>query len=188
MTGFRDVGQALFPGIPPPPGAAAVVSDLIRNMAVDPESIHGISHWERVAWFGAYICRREQANGLVAAWFACFHDCRRLNDGSDRGHGPRAADFLKLFSPGDLGLTRAEKETLAFACRHHTHERVTEDPTVWACWDADRLDLPRIGVAVDPSRLFTESARRVVRSPEMLSPDIAGSAPGGGGKRKPQPV
>ena len=33
------------------------------------------------------------------------------------------------------------------------------------CWDADRLDLGRVGIRPDPRRLFTAAAR----SPELLS-------------------
>jgi hypothetical protein len=38
---------------------------------------------------------------------------------------------------------------------------VTDDPTVGACWDADRLDLPRVGVTVDPRLLSTAAARNL---------------------------
>jgi uncharacterized protein len=36
--------------------------------------------------------------------------------------------------------------------------------TIQTCWDADRLDLGRVGVTPHPSRLCTEVARR----PEIL--------------------
>jgi uncharacterized protein len=36
--------------------------------------------------------------------------------------------------------------------------------TIQTCWDADRLDLGRVGITPHPSRLCTEAARR----PEMI--------------------
>jgi uncharacterized protein len=36
--------------------------------------------------------------------------------------------------------------------------------TIQACWDADRLDLGRVGTTPDPARLWTAAAR----DPEMF--------------------
>ena len=35
---------------------------------------------------------------------------------------------------------------------------MTSDPTVGACWDADRLDLPRVWITPDPALLSTARA------------------------------
>lgn len=43
-------------------------------------------------------------------------------------------------------------------------QRSTGDPTIATCWDADRLDLLRVGIRPDPARLVTEAAR----DPEVL--------------------
>lgn len=46
------------------------------------------------------------------------------------------------------------------ACRTHTGGRIPEVPTVMACWDSDRLDLPRIaGVEVRVEWLGTPLAK-----------------------------
>ena len=80
--------------------------------------------------------------------FALLHDSMRENDGRDPQHGPRAAAFaIELHAEGLLGTTPAQLETLRFACFEHTNGLVTTDPTVGACWDADRLDLPRVWIA-----------------------------------------
>jgi len=50
------------------------------------------------------------------------------------------------------------------AIRFHSHGRLSRDPTVQACWDADRLDLGRIGDRPDPNYLGT----RIARDPEFL--------------------
>jgi uncharacterized protein len=46
------------------------------------------------------------------------------------------------------------------ACAGHTHERTHPDVTVQTCWDADRLDLGRVGTTPDPNWLCTEVAKR----------------------------
>jgi uncharacterized protein len=46
------------------------------------------------------------------------------------------------------------------ACRGHTHERTHPDVTIQTCWDADRLDLGRVGITPHPSRLCTQAAKR----------------------------
>ena len=45
---------------------------------------------------------------------------------------------------------------------------VSEDPTVGACWDADRLDLPRVGIQPDPALFST--ARAHEGPPDIAEP------------------
>jgi uncharacterized protein len=46
------------------------------------------------------------------------------------------------------------------ACAGHTHEQTHTDITIQTCWDADRLDLGRVGITPDPKYLCTEAAKR----------------------------
>ena len=48
---------------------------------------------------------------------------------------------------------------LGFACEEHTNGGVGRDPTVGVCWDADRLNLRRVGIRPDPRLLSTGAAR-----------------------------
>ena len=48
---------------------------------------------------------------------------------------------------------------LAFACEEHTNGGVGSDPTVGVCWDADRLNLWRVGIRPDPRLLSTRAAK-----------------------------
>jgi uncharacterized protein len=45
------------------------------------------------------------------------------------------------------------------ACAHHTDGLTDGDPTVQTCWDADRLDLGRVGIIPKKKFLGTEAAR-----------------------------
>ena len=121
--------------------------------------IHGECHWRRVAQAGLLIADAEGIDHHAVLLFAILHDCRRENDGHDPQHGPRAAALARATGHGALGVTPRVLERLAYAMHHHTDGRTTDDPLVGACWDADRLDLPRVGIAPDPRYLSTRAAR-----------------------------
>ena len=48
---------------------------------------------------------------------------------------------------------------LATACAGHELGQVSDDPTIGVCWDADRLELSRLGRRPIPELLSTEAAR-----------------------------
>lgn len=121
--------------------------------------IHGDAHWRRVGEAGLFLAEREEVSAHVVLLFAILHDCRRENDGHDPGHGPRAAALAEQIGHEPLGLTAEELARLAHALREHDRGRVTRDPLVGACWDADRLDLHRVGIAPKPRLLSTATAR-----------------------------
>lgn len=52
----------------------------------------------------------------------------------------------------------------------HADGEVTEDPTIGTCWDADRLDLLRVGITPSSELLSTAAAR-------TLAPEIDTWAP-----------
>ena len=71
----------------------------------------------------------------------------------------RAAEYVDQLRQSDLALGVEELELLQFAIRHHSDGATHPDPTIATCWDADRLDLGRVGIRPDPDRLCTEAAR-----------------------------
>lgn len=122
--------------------------------------IHGELHWRTVGANGLWLAEPlAGADTHVIFLFALLHDSMRENDHVDPGHGPRAAAFAgELHAEGLLGVTAAQLELLQHACFEHTNGKVSSDPTVGACWDADRLDLPRVGVTPNPALFSTERA------------------------------
>ena len=122
--------------------------------------IHGELHWRTVGANGLWLAEPlEGPIRYVIFLFALLHDSMRENDGRDPEHGPRAAAFAaELHAEGLLGTTPAQLETLRYACFEHTNGLVSADPTVGACWDADRLDLPRVWIEPDPALLSTARA------------------------------
>ena len=80
--------------------------------------------------------------------------------GSDPLHGARAERRLPGLIPWLPDLLHEELELLEAACLGHTVGRSRSDVTVLTCWDADRLDLRRVGITPDPRHLCTPAARR----------------------------
>jgi uncharacterized protein len=122
--------------------------------------VHGELHWRTVGANGLWLAERlDGADTLVIFLFALLHDSMRVNDSIDPEHGPRAAAFAgELHAEGLLGTTPAQLETLRYAIFEHTNGLVSDDQTVGVCWDADRLDLPRVGIQPDPARFSTARA------------------------------
>lgn len=122
---------------------------------------HGFAHWGRVRDNGLLLCRHTGADLVVVELFAWLHDCCRENDGGDPGHGRRAAAFAEeLRRAGELVLDEGAFGHLVAACTYHSNGRTEADPTVQVCWDADRLDLGRVGIQPARRYLCTQAAQR----------------------------
>ena len=126
--------------------------------------IHGISHWMRVRENGLRLAAQTGAQIAVVECFAYLHDARRQNDSRDPGHGSRGAALARvLVHDGPHGavldLNDEQLELLTYACAHHTDGLTEADVTVQTCWDADRLDLGRVGIVPKAERLCTPAAQ-----------------------------
>ena len=93
------------------------------------------------------------------ALFAIFHDSRRVNEGTDPGHGRRGAELARRLRTDCAALDEKAFELLITACTHHTDGTVDGDVTVRTCWDADRLDLWRVQIEPAPVFLCTAAAK-----------------------------
>ena len=131
-------------------------------------TVHGDLHWRTVGRNGLWIADSHAGvDTTVVFLFALLHDSMRENDWVDPEHGPRAAVLARaLHAEETLTIASAQLELLTYACDEHTNGLVSDDPTVGACWDADRLDLPRVGVMPDPELFSTDVARERNVPPE----------------------
>jgi len=129
-----------------------------------PWSLHGPTHWRRVERNGLLLATRTQANVDVVRLFAIFHDSRRENEGTDDGHGARGAEFAQSLRGEAFDLSDEEFELLHYACTWHTDGTTHENVTIASCWDADRLDLGRVGVSPDPKRMCTPFGSEIARA------------------------
>jgi uncharacterized protein len=126
------------------------------------ESIHGPGHWRRVERNGLLLATRTPgADPVVIRLFALFHDSQRLNDGWDPNHGARGAEYAKTLRGAHYDLSGDAFEILHFACTWHTDRDRHDDPTVAACWDADRLDLGRVGIIPSAAYMSTTFGREI---------------------------
>ena len=60
---------------------------------------------------------------------------------------------------------------LRAALRGHDHGEISDDPTIGACWDADRLTLPRLGIKVDHELLSTPQAKALDAAGAVIGQD-----------------
>ena len=120
--------------------------------------VHGLAHAKRVECLALMLAKTTNADVDVLIWFAYVHDCRRKDDGIDYSHGPEAAEYVDVIRHTYLKELNDEQiELLKTACRLHTSTHRTGDMTVDTCFDADRLDLPRVAITPDPKRMASEA-------------------------------
>ena len=146
--------------------------------------LHGPKHWRAVAQVAALLlAEAPEADSRSLFIFACLHDTQRLNHGTDPEHGARAAMVLDEL---EHGLNPERLERLRLAIRDHSGAGSTshEDPTIGACWDADRLTLDRVGIRPehryistptvrDRLERFRNAAREISEGPDRTWDEIA---------------
>lgn len=119
------------------------------------DSTHGLSHWLRVEKNGIMLSTPE-VNPYIVTAFAFLHDSCRVDNGYDVQHGVRALTKIDEIRHTILkNFTDQEIDRLKTACRYHTTKARTNDMTVNVCFDADRLDLLRVGILPDPKKMAT---------------------------------
>jgi uncharacterized protein len=172
--------------------SAAQILRAVHPFARFESVLHGPAHWARVHRFAKVLLRREQVPAeaqTCVLLFAWLHDLAREDDEGTRTHAVDGATQLDRILPAiDEPLSVDQREILRGAIHYHSDgmlaheavqaglfERVTWPTdlvalTVACCWDADRLDLPRVGIAPDPALMSTSSWRDV----QLLSARIHG--------------
>ena len=141
---------------------ALILREIVRGYALPLHGDHGVVHWARVLENGVRVAAANGGDAEVVRLFALFHDARRVNDDVDPGHGVRGGDLARSLRGTLVHLDDARFDLLYDACARHTDGHTTGDPTLLACWDADRLDLGRVGIVPAPHRLCTDRARELL--------------------------
>ncbi len=126
--------------------------------------LHGIEHWKQVERNGLLLATETGADVTIVRLFALFHDSKRADDGFDKEHGPRGAEFAKTcFEEHRFDITQEQFDKLYHACKFHTTEPRSGDATIDTCYDADRLDLGRVGIKLDPNKMATAFGTRIAQ-------------------------
>lgn len=139
-----------------------ILREILRGYALPVNGYHGVVHWARVLENGLRVAASNGGDAEVVQLFALFHDARRVNDERDDGHGQRGGDLARTWRGSLVHLDDARFALLYDACALHTDGHTTGDPTLLACWDADRLDLGRVGIVPKPHLLCTDTARALL--------------------------
>ena len=136
------------------------VLDAVRILSpISTSPDHGEAHWRRVAGHGLDLAREVGGDQLVVVLFGIFHDCMRFDEYADPDHGKRGG-FLACCLNGELLRFDEDRLDLLYtACAEHTDGFTSKDPTIGACWDADRLDLCRFDTEIIQGAISTAPGR-----------------------------
>ena len=127
---------------------------------------HGVEHWDRVAKFGRMLYQ-EGADMDVILAFAYLHDAERMSNGRDINHGQRASGLIDTIRHTQLeALSDEQIAKLKRACELHTIQHRTGDLTIDICFDADRMDLPRVDITPSQKRMATKKGAELVANPQ----------------------
>lgn len=137
----------------------ALIACLRAEYRLDWNGVHGVAHWARVRVNGLRLALHNGADTRIVEYFAFLHDACRRTEGRDPEHGPRAAELAHRLRSRHIALEDEAFAQLVAALEGHTYGIGHDSLTVCTCWDADRLDLPRVSIEVDPVRLCTHEAR-----------------------------
>jgi uncharacterized protein len=141
---------------------APIVHEILDDYTLPIRGMHGVVHWARVLENGLRLAAVTGSNLEVVILFSVFHDSRRVNDYTDFGHGHRGARYAESLRGRLVKLSDQDFELLFEACRLHTDGLTEGDLTLQVCWDADRLDLGRVGIEPEAHLLCTDAARALI--------------------------
>ena len=128
------------------------------------DSVYGLEHWDIVFQNGQKLLTPE-VHTIVVELFAYLHDSCREDNFEDIHHGERAAEWIKTLRHTYLKeLSDEDFQLLYDACYLHTTTDKTGNPTIDACFDADRLDLWRVGIMPDPKRMATKIGAEIAQT------------------------
>ena len=120
------------------------------------------------------LAKKIGADITVVRLFALFHDSKRVNESVDHGHGLRGAELAASLRSVAFDISDEAFALLHAACSGHTDKQHSTDPTIGTCWDADRLDLGRVGIVTDERFMSTVFGKEIAqrrfnkRKPQLL--------------------
>lgn len=141
-------------------------------------SLHGVAHWTRVTRFGLLLADAlslSKQEKVVIALFGWTHDLARVDDDGGNLHAIEGAEYFKVIAKKIFpDLASDILDIVQLAIRHHSdglnaeealYEYELNTRTTWSrdallntlgcCWDADRLDLLRLNIMPNESKMST---------------------------------
>jgi hypothetical protein len=113
-----------------------IVHAILEDYALPWHGTHGVLHWARVLENGLRLAHATGGNVEVVQLFAVFHDARRVNEGTDDGHGQRGAELAAAWKGNSapiaarhyLQVTDADFDA-ALVCDANSDAQTTRNPT-----------------------------------------------------------
>ena len=163
---FRKIIQLnllVSPTVVDPPilDRVGLLKAVLAQLRINRDGAHGIRHWARVRKHALTVGQATGADLLVVELFAFLHDSQRENEYQDAGHGSRAAEYARSLQALYFDLTPTQLDKLCLAMIGHSDGQVHADATIQTCWDADRLDLGRVGTKPRSKYLSVEAAKHI---------------------------
>jgi uncharacterized protein len=122
---------------------------------------HGMDHFLDVARSAGEIAAvTPGANFVGAVLAAAYHDLGRYHDNPDPEHGRRSAKIVKRYDLLVPWRSLINEKEVLDAIKYHTDGKVTTNPTMGSLWDADRLELHRVGILPDPRLMSTVEGKK----------------------------
>lgn len=139
-----------------------VIDIALKQSKLPAMSPHRFDHWSRVHQNAQLLSKQyNDVDEKVIMAFSYLHDCKRKNDGVDFIHGRDAAEFIDTLN---LDLTKDQLSILKIACEFHTDGKTRNlNNTIAVCWDADRLDIGRVGIMPEPKYMCTSLGKYIAR-------------------------
>lgn len=131
---------------------SGLLNEILSQFRISRHGVHGPNHWARVRHHGLTVGAEVGADLLVVELFAFLHDSQRVDEHEDKLHGDRAAEYAASMNHRYFDLLDTQLDKLVHAIRFHSDGKVHQCSTMQTCWDADRLDLGRVGIK--PSSRF----------------------------------
>lgn len=153
----------------------SLLNIVISQFQLDINDDHGIKHWERVYHNTQLLSNYYNIKSDVFELFSLLHDSKREDEYEDLKHGKRAALFVKeLVNSEIINISKEDKNRLVFACSNHTvtntKAKLFNDLIVQICFDADRLDIGRVGIIPEEKYFCTDFAKELVRTEKYHYP------------------
>jgi len=140
---------------------SGLLKAVLAQFRISRHGVHGPSHWARVRSHAFTVGKATGADLLVVELFAFLHDSQRENEWIDPHHGSRAAEYASSLNQNFFDLNGDQLDMLCHAMRGHSDGGIHSDATIQTCWDADRLDLGRVGTKPKARYLSVEGAKHI---------------------------
>lgn len=138
-----------------------LLDEIRSGFSLDWDGHHGANHWARVRHHALAIARARDACLIVVELFAFLHDSQRRDEWRDPKHGERGAEYAQSLQGRFYTLGAKQLWQLTHAIRYHSGGEVSTDPTIQSWWDADRLDLGRVGIKPRSEFLSPHGAQHI---------------------------